>query len=196
MLRRLVLCCFAGSLPFVASAAMDEQKEHAALRALNQEVTRAINAADFDALKSHLADPFELTFADQKTIQSIQELRDYYAEMTTGGRMASIHFEPTADALTRFLGNDVGITRGSSKDVFTRKDGRRIDIDSRWTAVVVKQAGQWKISSLHAGVNVLDNAVLRAVAGEMKKWMVRAAGLALLAGLGIGFFLGRRRKTA
>ena len=196
MLRRLVLCCFAGSVPFMASAAMDEQKEHAALRALNQEVTRAINAADFDALKSRLADPFELTFADQKTIQSIQELRDYYAEMTTRGSMASIHFEPTADALTRFLGNDVGITRGSSKDVFTRKDGRRVDIDSRWTAVVVKQAGQWKLSSLHAGVNVLDNAVLRAVAGEMKKWMARAAGLALLAGLARGFFLGRRRKTA
>jgi ketosteroid isomerase-like protein len=176
------------------SAGLKEPQEHEALRELNRKTITAINQVDFKALEEVFTKPFDLTFADQSTIHSIDELKTYYQEMTTQGGMASIQFSPSVDQLTRFISDTVGIARGSSKDVFTRKDGKNLELESRWTATVVKTNGEWKISALHAGINLMDNAVLRLVTKELKKGTMFLAIITALIGFGIGFFFGRCRK--
>lgn len=196
MKKVIAVLLISGSALGLAFADVTADKEHEALRELNQNVTASLNNVDFNAFQQYLTEPFDLVFADQKSITSIQQLKDYYAEMTSeaGGGMESIKFEPTADALTRFIGANTGITRGTSVDTFTRKDGRKVVINSRWTATVVKDAGKWKITALHAGVNLLDNAYFKLVTGKMKTMMYGAAALAFLIGLGLGFVVGRRRR--
>ena len=60
----------------------------------------------------------------------------------------------------------------------------------RWTATLVRENGRWLIGSLHVSTNIFDNVLLNLA----KKYGVRAASLALVAGGILGWLLGRRRK--
>jgi hypothetical protein len=57
---------------------------------------------------------------------------------------------------------------------------------------LIKENGQWLVTSLHASTNLFDNALLD-VAKRMMKFVVV---IALVAGAAIGWFIGRRRKAA
>ncbi len=178
-------------------AAESKDTEHAALRELNQNVTKALNSADFTALQEQMASTFDITFADQKHLGSMQSLKDYHAQLTSpdGPGIVSMHFEPQADALTRFIGNDVGITHGTSVDTFTKKNGDKVVLHSCWTATMVKENGKWKVSALHAGVDFLDNPILQSVKGGLMSLVYAGAGIALVVGIGLGFVIGRRKAA-
>ena len=103
--------------------------------------------------------------------------------------------EPTADAASEFIGENVGLADGTSKETYTFRDGDVRDMTTRWTAVLEKEEGNWKISQIHFSANILDNPVLSAAQ--------RAAGGNIFLPAGIGFALGAliigllgRKKTA
>ena len=95
----------------------------------------------------------------------------------------------TVDDLTILHGDDSGISFGTSRDHFKLRGGQSFDLNSRWTATVVRQDGRWVVASFHASVNLFDNPLL---AGAQRLAFGGAAG-ALILGLVAGYVIARRR---
>lgn len=85
---------------------------------------------------------------------------------------------------------------GKVHDIFTMKDGEKVPIDSRWTALLHKENGEWKIASLHAGANFKDNAVLTRGEDEAKSALQVgfAAGVVMTIGCR-GIFFSRKMEN-
>jgi hypothetical protein len=107
---------------------------------------------------------FAFVTIDQTVITNRQGISAYYDRMLKGkdAPLAAMTSKPEADILTRFVGDNAGYCYGRSSDTFTLKDKRVFTLDVRWSALVVKQDGQWKAALIHTGVDLLDNPVLTA----------------------------------
>ncbi|MEJ2111621.1 MAG: nuclear transport factor 2 family protein [Acidobacteriota bacterium] len=189
----MVLLITAGSL---CAQEIDpvQEAEHDALRRLRAEVTQAINDQNFDQLGNYLAEEFVFTAVDQTVLTDLASMKEFYDRMLKGddSLVSSLQIEPEAEILTRFIDANTGYCYGTSSDTYTvRSNDRTITIPSRWTALVVKENGQWKIKAVHAGVNFIDNPLIDRL--KMLTWrnLSIAALIGILLGLGIGFLVGR-----
>src|SRR6201999_1975825 len=127
--------------------AQDREADHNELRALLRTATDAMNAGNVEALRPLFYEKFSITTVDQKLFTSIDDFKNYYDGMLKGpnAKVKSIVFKPEADALTDFVGDNVGLSHGTSTDTFTFSDGDVRTMTSRWTATVYKDNGKWKI---------------------------------------------------
>ncbi len=102
-----------------------------------------------------------------------------------------------ADALTELSPDKTwGLAYGKGTEVYTLNDGRVFAMPTRWTSVVVLESdGKWRIRSMHIGTDFLDNPLLNAVEGSVKKFAIGAAVIGGLVGLIIGVLVGRRRRS-
>lgn len=154
-------------LPKVAAeqpTAGSRKADHEALRALKTKVVAAINAQDLDALASCFTHTFAFTGADQTLVTTPSELKAYYQRIftQTDSPVTAIQTEAEAGALTCFIDANAGYCYGTSTDTYTLRGGRKVCMENRWTATVVKSDGGWKVATAHVGVNFLDNPVLDA----------------------------------
>ena len=168
--------------------------DHDALRALLRQAKEAVNNKNFDSLKPLFHDKFSVTTVDQKLFTSFDDFKSHFAGLFTGPNapLKGITFNPEADALTEFVGDNIGLSHGSSTDTYNFADGDTRTMTSRWTATLIKDSGRWKILNLHIGTNLLDNPVTEAAKGYVYK-----AGLAAaFGGLLVGFLVAQvlRRK--
>lgn len=180
--------------PAPAVSKLGEQ-DHEELRLLLRSARDAANAKNFDALKPLFYEKFSITTVDQKTFTNLEDFKAYFASMFTGDKapLKSITFNPEADALTEFIGDNIGVSHGTSTDTYAFTDGDTRTMTSRWTATLIKDNGKWKILNLHFGTNLLDNPVVN----TMKSSLYKVGGIAGVVGLLIGFVLAwvmRRRR--
>jgi ketosteroid isomerase-like protein len=179
-----------------AFAAEDNREaDHVALRALRDKVATAIDKQDIKALASCFAKDFAFTTVDQTVVTSEAQLQEYFDRMfrSKDALVASMKTEPTANILTRFVDANTGVCYGSTKDTYTMRSGKVIEMNVRWSATVVKENGEWKIALAHAGTDFLANPVL----DGMKQFTKTVGFLAGLGGILVGFLLSRvlsRRK--
>jgi hypothetical protein len=96
------------------------------------------------------------------------------------------------DELTILYGDNMGICYGSSDEHFKLATGKDLDVKGRWSATVVKENGRWVIACMHASTNLFDNVMLDLA----KKVAIIAGIICLVAGLVVGWLLGRCRKRA
>jgi ketosteroid isomerase-like protein len=138
----------------------DREADHAALRALLVDATKAFNAQDLEKLFTFFAKEFVFTTVDQTVITDLAAAKRHYERMLRqpDSRITGVSVEPSADVLTRFTGEASGYCYGKTRDTYViRSTGRKVVTDGRWTAVVVKEEGRWKVAALHVGVNFIDN---------------------------------------
>lgn len=147
-----------------ARAADVHETDHAALRALLKTVTTAINAQDVKTLEDSLSKNFVFTTVDQTVLTNRAGVTAYYDRMfrAADAPLKKMEIKPQADILTQFIAPDAGYCYGSSVESYTLKEGKIFTFHTRWTAVVIREDGQWKAAALHAGINFLDNPVLMA----------------------------------
>ena len=169
--------------------AEDRNQDHEQLRALLKSATEAMNSRNFDALAPLMYERFSITTVDQRHFTNMADFKAYYEGLMTGpnATLKSITIKPEADALTEFVGDNIGLSHGTSTDTYYFTDGDTREMTSRWTATLYKDGGTWKILNVHIGTNLLDNPVVSSVKGMIYK--VGAAALA--AGLLIGFVIDR-----
>lgn len=170
--------------------------DHDAMRRLLTDATAALNARRFADLAPLLAPAASLTFVDQTVVGDAAALEQAFARwLGPQTDLAEVRFAPRVERGTVFTGPDTGWAAGVSDDTYTLKDGRSAVIACRWTASVVRHDGAWKLSTLHAGVNLMDNPVLAATAAQTRRafgWIaVAAAAIALVVGVIIGRTLRR-----
>jgi hypothetical protein len=125
-------------------------------------------------------------------------MQDFYDRMfrSSNALVTSMKTEPEADILTRFVDANTGVCYGSSKDTYTMKSGKVVEMNVRWSATVVKENGEWKVAIAHVGTNFLDNPVLDGAKLLAKMAGVGAGVGGLVAGFLIGRLLGRGKRTA
>jgi len=168
MTRRLVfvVALFVGLSATVPAPAQEAEGEraadHAALRALRSEMGRALQARDAEKLGTFLAREFAVTTVDQTAITKVSEVKSYLQRMFDGpdALLSGLEVNPEADILTRFVSDTAGYCYGKSTDTYHLKSGGVTQMTTRWTALLVKEDGAWKVAAIHFGTNFLDNPVL------------------------------------
>ncbi|OGV67561.1 MAG: hypothetical protein A3K19_13440 [Lentisphaerae bacterium RIFOXYB12_FULL_65_16] len=159
MVAGLVLMGLALGSVAGAQSGDGREADHEALRALRGKVTAAIEKQDMKALVECMASKFVVITVDQSRLTSETELTSYFDNMfrAKDSKVSGMTVAITADALTQFTDANTGYCTGTSKDTYTLKRGGTATFDSRWTAVLVKEKGAWKVAAVHCGVNFLDN---------------------------------------
>lgn len=154
----------------------------------------AVNKGDIEHQLTYLHTKVVMTALNNEVSRGREGVRAYWTKMMTGpGRVVEIfHCEVTVDDLTTLYGGDTGVAFGSAHQHYKLTSGLKLDVTTRWTATLVKENGRWLIASLHASASLFDNPLL-ATAWRTVYW---AGGIALVVGLLIGWFLGRRRGPA
>jgi hypothetical protein len=195
---KLLLLCLITLLPTSAALAQDREADHQELRAMLRVATEAMNSGNFEALRPLFYNKLSITTVDQKLFTNFDDFKTYYEGLLKGGQaqLKSIVFKPEADALTEFVGDNVGLSHGASTDTFTFADGDVRTMTSRWTATVYKDSGKWKILNLHIGANLLDNPVTAAVKGYATKAAIGAGVGGLILGFIIAWLIRGRRRAA
>jgi hypothetical protein len=175
--------------------AANPEQDHEQLRALLRTAKEAVNAKNFEALKPLFHEKFSITTVDQKVFTSFEDFKAHFANLLTGNNapLKSITFNPEADALTEFVGDNIGLSHGTSTDTYAFTDGDTRTMSSRWTATLIRDSGKWKILNLHIGANILENPVTEAAKGYVYKVGLGAGIGGLLLGFIIAWVLRGKR---
>ena len=200
-MSRHVLMCLWPLLCLTSVPVWAEEPDHAIheeLRALLKTVETAINSNRFDDLLPVAAENLRVTPINQEFLNTPAALSDYFSRhFGPGNKLRSLHMTLEADALTELSPDKTwGLANGKGTEVYTLNDGRVFAMPTRWTSVVVLESdGKWRIRSMHIGTDFLDNPLLNAVEGSVKKFAIGAAVIGGLVGLIIGVLVGRRRRS-
>jgi len=190
----LIVSCL---LAFSLFAAEEPDHEiHQELRGILTTVQEAINSGNYDSMLPVISNDIRATTITQETMSGHQEVSAYFKNWFGPGRkLKKLNMRLNADALTELSPDKTwGVVRGSAVETYTLNDGRSYPMKTRWTATVVKEAdGKWRLRTIHFGTNFLDNPILDEAAAAAKKYSMLAGIGGLLAGLLLGFLLGRRK---
>jgi len=148
----------------VRAGDMERAEDHQALRALKDKVEMSLNGGNMDNLRTCLAKDFTFVTSDQTALTNWPDVVAYWDGMFKSEKspVKAMTTKFTADILTQFHAPNIGYCRGTSRDVYTLKNGRKIAMTNVWSSMLVKEPDGWKIGTAHVAVNFLDNPVLAA----------------------------------
>jgi uncharacterized protein (TIGR02246 family) len=189
----VLLCLFAGNAP-AQSAPTDRPEDRAALRALLATGAEALNTRKFDAIATHLAPNFHIITVDAGKHVGLDDFRKYFAALLDGPNATLKDFkaELAIDEDTRFIDENTAMSHGVSKETYTFRDGDVRTMQSRWSAVTHKDAGDWKLVNIQFTANVLDNPVVQATKSFAQKLAIGLAVGGLVVGFLVALLLRRR----
>lgn len=191
----MLICCMSAG----AIAEEPDHQIHEELRAVLRQVVGAINSGNYDNMLPVLDEKIAATSVTQEVMSSRADVSAYFREwFGPGGYMKKLDMKLDADALTELsVDKTWGLVRGKALEHYEAKDGDQFDFKTRWTAVLVKNAdNHWRLRAIHFGTNHLDNPVLFKVQRKLTQYAIGGGIVSLIAGLCLGWFLGRRRRAA
>jgi ketosteroid isomerase-like protein len=179
------------------SAEEPDHAIHQELRGILATLQSSINEGKYDAMLPVVSRNIRATPVNQEVMSSHEEVSAYFKRwFGPGGYLKKLDMKLDADALTELSADKTwGLVRGSGLERYTLADGRKYDLKTRWTAVVVKESdGKWRLRAIQLGTNFLDNPIL----AEAESWVMKMAAAGALGGLIVGavlgFVFGRRKK--
>jgi hypothetical protein len=156
-----------------------------------------MNKGDIEGELAYFHPNAVVTWHNAEVSRGREGMRSYLNRMLQGPNkvVASYKADVNVDELTILYGGDTcgsntGLSFGSAVEHFKLANGKTFDLPARWSATLVKENDKWLIANLHASDNLFDNPLLDLT--KRTAWW--AGGIALLAGLLIGWFLGRRPR--
>jgi ketosteroid isomerase-like protein len=195
--------------PAATVASPETLAVHDELRHVRDEMLDAWQRRDIEGVLAHVDPEVVVTWQNGEVSRGPDGIRRFYQEMIEGEGSILSNLVSTlkVDDLSILHGPDTAIAFGSIHDQFTFKRalastaaigaGNTLELTSRWTATLVRKAGEWKLASYHVSANVFSNPVqdlavkvsgrLGAIAGFL--------GGAIIAGL-IAWGLRRRATPA
>lgn len=174
--------------------APDDEATHNELRALRDGLIDAVNKNDIERQLTYMH-PNVVSIAPNGEVSRGRDgVRAYWTKMMTGPQrvVESLHVEVKVDELTILYGGDTGISFGTAQQHYKLANGMNLDVETRWSATLVKEDGRWLVASFHASANLFDNPLLT-MAKRTSYW---AGGISLAVGLLVGILVGKRRKQA
>jgi len=166
-----------------------------ALRDLKNQMSDAVARRDVDKMFSMVTDDIAFTAMDNVPLHGVKAARAYYDKMMRGAESIvtdmNITFEP--DVLSILYDNgQTAVSTGDSVASFKLRAGLEFSAPLRWTATLVQSNGKWKIASAHFSANMFENPI----EGAVSKYIWPELGFALVVGLLLGFFVGRKKRRA
>ena len=172
---------------------------HEELRAVLRDVQAAMNSGDYDKMLPYLTENVEATSVTQEVMSSRADISKYFKTwFGPTGYMRKMEMKLDADKLTELSADKSwGLVRGKALEHYEAKDGSLFDFVTRWTAVLIKDTdGKWRLRAIHFGTNHLDNPVLTRVKDTLIRDGIVGGIGALIVGLVVGTWWGRRRGRA
>jgi hypothetical protein len=179
-----------------AAAQIADPDPHAedrkALIKIFNEVEASINEQSLDRMVKQMDPDGTVVWANGEVSRGPAEVLAYYDRMVKGsGRILTKYTTKAAlHGHARFLGNDVAVADGTMEDEFTPIIRGPFSLSGKWTTTIARINGEWKVIHLHLSANVFNNVLL----DEAKSALMYTAAGGALAGVLIGWFIGRRRK--
>lgn len=145
----------------------DDRKQ---LRAMLAEFEAAINAQSIERMVAQMDDNVTVIWLNAEVSRGKDEVRAYYGRMVGHDKAILKKYltKATLGAPAKFYG-DIAIADGSAADEFYPIARGFFTLDSRWSSTMVKNAGDWKIVSLHLSSNVFNNPLLDEIKGNIVK---------------------------
>jgi ketosteroid isomerase-like protein len=183
---KTIILLIALSLPLAA-----DETDKEALRSLRSIYEKAIASRDLNALKPHLAGDFTAVTITAEEVKGFDGILAYWEKVEDFiGKDGS--YQVTLDPDDTLFEGNLAIAKGRAREHVVRS-GKTIEFTSLWTAIARKEDGSWKIVRIHAGIDPVSNPIIAVLQGA-KMWMGSLA--ALIAGLFIGWLLGRKKRSA
>ncbi len=163
----------------------DENDEKNALRLLGKRYEEAINSGELSSISDSVlptASAIFITGEEFIGLEAMQRFFDDTKKMLGEGSSFKIKLDPDD---TDFYGN-TAIAHGRSSESIAFGNGKSVDYETRWTAVLIKQDDKWMASRLHVSMSAIDNPImnLKLAAG---KWI--NIGMGLIGGLILAWLL-------
>jgi ketosteroid isomerase-like protein len=187
----VVLAC---ALPAPLSAQeKTENPAHEELRSVRKAMMDAFNQRDIDALLKHVHKDVVVTWQNGEVSRGPAGIKKYFDRMLVGDQsvVVDIKTDPQVTELASLYGGktpSTAVAYGKFNDTYKLRDGMDFNMDSLWSATLVKENDRWLIVAFHASTNVFKNDVLNLYVNRAM-WL--AGGIAGIAGLLIGLLVGR-----
>jgi len=168
--------------------------DRTALRDLLNSMEQAFNKIDVEGVIGALDKEAVVSWQDGVRTVNHDQVRDHYKNtfQGPGAILKSLNIKATLGGPARFYGDDQAVAYGTTKESYELVGGGKVQIEGLLTTHVAKRGGKWIVTALHFSTNPFDNPVVRK-AGELAWWF----GLVgVVAGLALGWLIGRRRKTS
>ena len=181
-------------LGVLTAAEPDTMADHQSLRLLLEQATTALNTRHTSDLAPLLAPQATLTFVDQTRCRNATDIEAAFTRwLGPDTDLASVTFAPKIDGPATIIGA-VALATGMSDDIYQLKNGSSVTVPTSWSATLIKDAGTWRVASLHCGVNLVDNPILTISGQRVASAWQKIALAALTLGLAIGAVVGYRWK--
>jgi hypothetical protein len=192
----LAIACLS---PMAEAQTPAEDPNHAELRDLRDAAIKAVNSSDIDGFLKLVHPNIVFTGLDGRLSRGPEEVKAYFNRMITGPDriVNSAQFDVNVDALTDLYGGDksIGISHGTSKDSYNLTSGVKFELNTRWTATLIKENGKWMIGSFHLSADLFDNPLLEK-SKELLVWSALGCGIAgLVIGVYAAWLLMRKRAN-
>ena len=169
--------------------------DRAALIKVFREIEASINAQDVDRMVKQMHPAATVTWLNAEVSRGHDEIKAYYHRMVKAPDRILDKYTTAAKvaAPARFFGNgSVAVADGTTEDDFYPVARGPFHLSSRWTSTSAKIDGQWKVVGLHLSSNVFTNDLI----AEAKRAAVYTGVGGALAGLLVGWLIGRWRRRA
>jgi uncharacterized protein (TIGR02246 family) len=187
----------AAQTPAPTQAAAAPEALHNELRKMRDDMLAAIARGEFDAILPYLHPNVVFTPMNGEVSRGPQAIRAYFDKMLKGPNaiVKSIRLGVEVDRLADFYG-DTALAFGSSNDQYALSNGMDFQIQTRWTASLVRENGRWLITAFHSSANAFDNPILeKARQVAMLQWGGIGTAAGALIGVLVGRAVGRRRRA-
>ena len=176
-------------------ASVDTKAIDAELDKFRDELFHAFNTGDYPAmLEKYCHKDIIATWQDgttseghQGVIAEFDKLKQFIDKMTV---------DATTDKRLILNDGNLVISSGEMKDHYVLGRGPSVNLNSRWSATLIKDNDRWLLASFSASTNAFDNEVISLYLTSQKYTISAAAGLI---GMGLGLVLSRvikRRSRA
>jgi ketosteroid isomerase-like protein len=170
-----------------------------ALRAVRDGMMKAFNERDVDGLLQYLHPNVVVTWQNSEVSRSPEQVREYFHRMleSPNRRVDTLTAEVQVDELAILYGADktTAVAYGTLGDRYRTRNGVELNLNSRWSATLVKNGDRWLIVNAHASGNLFRNDFLSFVLKTAAYWIGGIVGVAGIA-VGILVTLGMQRFIA
>jgi hypothetical protein len=166
-------------------------QDHDELRAMLRTLKQAVTDQKPELIVPLMHKDAAITVLSQEVLTRAEDITTLFDKwFSAKGPIKTLVIEPNASIQSKIYDNRFGYDYGTSTDTFTLRDGRSLQFKTNWTASFIKDAGKWKLTTLHIGTDPMDNPVVAAA----QRSVLTFGGGGAVAGLIIGFLIGRLRK--
>ncbi len=169
------------------AAPLDTKAIDAELDKFRDDLFHAFNTGDYPAmLEKYCHEDIIATWQDGTTseghagvIAEFDKLKQFIDKMTV---------DATTDKRLILHDGKLVISSGEMKDHYVLGRGPNVNLNSRWSATLIKDNDRWLLASFSASTNAFDNEVVSLYLTSQKYAVSTVAGLI---GIGIGLLLSR-----